>query len=83
MIKMEFCIHHRRLQRGPKYLCTLQQGSSPAQMDEMQAENVILVVPKPYIRFYPSDRQSWIWTMRRFIEYIKEKEIEERKWPIS
>lgn len=63
-----------RLKDGPKYLCTLQQGISPAQMDEMQAENVILVVPKPYIRFYPSDRQNRIWTLRRFVEYIKEIE---------
>lgn len=70
-----------RLKDGPKYLCTLQQGISPAQMDEMQSENVILVVPKPYIRYYPFDRQSRIWTLRRFIEYIKENE--ERKWPIS
>lgn len=38
-----------RLRDRPKYLCTLQQGVSGAQMDEMQAENVILVVPKPYI----------------------------------
>ncbi len=69
-----------RLKDGPKYLCTLQQGISPAQMDEMQAENVILVVPKPYIRYYPSDRRDRIWTLRRFIEYMKE--IEEKKWPI-
>lgn len=34
-----------RLKDSPKYLCTLQQGISGAQMDEMQAENVVLVVP--------------------------------------
>ena len=28
-----------RLRDKPKFLCTLQQGISPAQMDEMQAEN--------------------------------------------
>ena len=39
-----------RLRDKPKYLCTLQQGISGAQMDEMQAEDVILVVPKPYIQ---------------------------------
>lgn len=60
-----------RLKNRPKYLCTLQQGISPAQMDEMQDENVILVVPKPYIRYYPSNRQNRIWTLKRFIEYIK------------
>jgi type II restriction enzyme len=51
-------------------LCTLQQGISAAQMDEMQSESVILVVPKPYISNYPSDRQSRIWTISRFVEFV-------------
>lgn len=63
-----------RLRDKPKYLCTLQQGISGAQMDEMQNENVILVVPKPYIKNYPVDRQERIWTLARFVEYIKEVE---------
>lgn len=46
------------LRDKPKYLCTLQQGISGAQMDEMQVENVILVVPKPYIVTYPKDRRN-------------------------
>lgn len=60
-----------RLRNKPKYLCTLQQGISGAQMDEMQAENVILVVPKPYISAYPKDRRERIWTLARFIQYVK------------
>lgn len=60
-----------RLRDKPKYLCTLQQGISGAQMDEMQAENVILVVPKPYIMTYPKDRRDRIWTLARFVEYVK------------
>ena len=44
-----------RLKDSPKYLCTLQQGISGAQMDEMQAENVVLVVPEPYIVSYPKE----------------------------
>ena len=63
-----------RLKDRPKYLCTLQQGISGAQMDEMQAENVILVVPKPYIKTYPVDRQERIWTIGRFVKYIQEIE---------
>ena len=63
-----------RLRDKPKYLCTLQQGISPAQMDEMQAENVILVVPKPYIAAYPRDRQDRIWTLAQFINYVREVE---------
>lgn len=63
-----------RLKDRPKYLCTLQQGISGAQMDEMQAENVILVVPKPYIKTYPADRQERIWTIGRFVKYVQEIE---------
>lgn len=63
-----------RLRDKPKYLCTLQQGISGAQMDEMQAENVILIVPRPYIKAYPADRQERIWTLTRFVQYVKEIE---------
>ncbi len=63
-----------RLRDKPKYLCTLQQGISGAQMDEMQAENVILVVPKPYIAAYPKDRRDRIWTLARFVQYVKQIE---------
>ena len=57
-----------------KYLCTLQQGISAAQMDEMAAEKVILVVPKDYIRTYPADRQDRIWTIAKFIHFVREME---------
>lgn len=60
-----------RLRDKPKYLCTLQQGISGAQMDEMQEENVILVVPKPYIATYPKDRRERIWTLAKFVQYVK------------
>ena len=63
-----------RLRNQPKFLCTLQQGISPAQMDEMKAENVILVVPKPYIISYPEDRRDRIWTISQFVSYVREIE---------
>ena len=63
-----------RLRDRPKYLCTLQQGVSPAQMDEMEKENVVLVVPKPYIPAFPADRQARIWTVGRFVSHIRELE---------
>ena len=63
-----------RLRDRHKYLCTMQQGISSAQMDEMQAEQVILVVPKPYISSYPKDRQDRIWTISKFVGYVKELE---------
>lgn len=63
-----------RLRDQHKYLCTMQQGISSAQMDEMQAEKVVLVVPKPYIKTYPRDRQERIWTVSHFVNYVKDME---------
>ena len=63
-----------RLRGKDKYLCTLQQGISAAQMDEMQAEQVVLVVPKPYIATYPRERQDRIWTLEKFVGYVREVE---------
>lgn len=60
-----------RLRDRNKYLCTLQQGISGAQMDEMEKEKVILVVPKPYIKSYPKDRQNRIWTLEKFIDFVQ------------
>lgn len=63
-----------RLRDENKYLCTMQQGISTTQMDEMEAEKVVLVVPKPYITTYPKDRRERIWSLSKFINYIKEIE---------
>lgn len=63
-----------RLRDRNKYLCTMQQGISSQQMDEMHQENVILVVPKPYILWYPRDKRERIWTIGKFVAYIKELE---------
>ena len=60
-----------RLRDDNKYLCTMQQGISSQQMDEMQAEKVVLVVPKQYIRTYPRDRQDRIWTIGQFVKYVR------------
>lgn len=63
-----------RLRDKNKYLCTMQQGISATQMDEMQAEKVILVVPKAYHSAYPNDKRDRIWTLSKFVNYIKEME---------
>ena len=63
-----------RLRGRRKFLCTLQQGISAAQMDEMEAEQVVLVVPKPYIQTYPKYRQERIWTVGKFVQFVKETE---------
>lgn len=60
-----------RLKDDYKYLCTMQQGISIAQIDEMTAEKVVLVVPKPYISAYPKSKQDCIWTIDRFLKYVK------------
>lgn len=61
-----------RLRDGRKYLCTLQQGISSMQMDEMEAEKVTLVVPKAYISTYPRDKQDRIWSLHTFVAHVKE-----------
>ena len=63
-----------RLRSRQKFLCTLQQGISSPQLKEMQAENVVLVVPSEYITKYPQAYQKDIWSVKRFIEYVKEIE---------
>jgi hypothetical protein len=63
-----------RFRDRTKYLCTMQQGISSAQMDEMEAENVVLVVPKEYIPSYPRDHRDQIWTIAKFIDFVREME---------
>ena len=63
-----------RLRDRNKYLCTMQQGISAAQMDEMHAEKVILVVPKAYHSAYPKEKRDQIWTIGSFVRYVKEME---------
>ncbi len=58
---------------GYKHLFTLQQGISGQQLEEMAEERVILVVPQVYIDSYPRDKREEIWTLRKFIEYTREK----------
>ena len=64
-----------RFRNRDKFLVTLQQGVSPAQMDEMQEERVILVVPKEYHGRYPEqpfNYRSRLWTLERFIRHVRE-----------
>lgn len=60
-----------RLVDKPKFLCTLQQGISQKQVLEMDSENVVLVVPEQYIPSYAPSVRHKIWTVRKFIDYIK------------
>ena len=56
-----------------KHLFTLQQGISGRQLEEMAEEKVTLVVPRVYLDTYPRDKRSDIWTLKKFVDYVKEK----------
>ncbi|WP_273834186.1 type II restriction endonuclease [Guptibacillus sedimenti] len=56
-----------------KHLLTLQQGITVNQLNEMQSENVILVVPKMYHTAYPESHRHRLLTVGEFIQYAKEK----------
>ena len=60
-----------RFRGRTKYLCTLQQGMTQKQMNEMAAEEVVLVVPKPYVRTYPVRTSMRIITLADFITFVK------------
>lgn len=63
-----------RLRDRNKYLCTLQQGISSSQLEEMHAEKVVLVVPKDYQSSYPAEYKDEIWTLGRFVDHVRELE---------
>lgn len=65
-----------RFRDQTKYLCTLQQGMTIKQMNEMAAEKVVLVVPKPYVKSYPKNTSMQIITLARFINFVKEVQAE-------
>lgn len=54
-----------------KHLCTLQPAISTHQLDEMQEEGVVLVIPaRDHGAFQPSDRRR-LWTVAAFIEEVR------------
>ena len=55
-----------------KHLFTLQQGISAQQLEKMETEHITLVVPAPYIASYPLEKRDKIWTLKKFILYVKE-----------
>jgi len=60
-----------RFEGKSKYLCTLQQGISLPQMQEMSHEGVVLVVPKPYISYYPISMRNQIMDIGSFVTAVK------------
>lgn len=54
-----------------KHLFTLQQGISKNQLEEMYKNNVILVVPEPYLGSFPKVFQDRILTLSKFVGFVK------------
>lgn len=54
-----------------KHLFTLQQGISGNQLKEMKSAGVILVVPQPYLTSFPKEHREDIWTLVKFVNYVK------------
>ena len=67
----QILVEANRFKGKTKYLCTLQQGMSETQMDEMASEDVQLVIPRPYIKDYPLGRQNGILTIEDFVTFVK------------
>ena len=68
-----------RFRNRTKFLCTLQQGMTKKQMNEMAAEQVVLVVPKPYVRSFPKNTDMRIITLHEFIDFVKKTQGNEEK----
>lgn len=57
------------------HLFTLQEGVSPRQFEEMTAEQVTLVVPKPLHEKYPAKLREQLLTLSDFINLMKNRQL--------
>jgi type II restriction enzyme len=55
-----------------KYLFTLQEGISSAQLEEMYAANICLVAPEAHLSSFPSKYRQRILTLAQFMGRIQE-----------
>ena len=65
-----------------KHLITLEGAISTNQTDEMRSRNLQLVVPEPIIPSFTPRQQGWIWSVQRFLDEVKEKQIHRDEWII-
>lgn len=63
-----------RLRDSTKYLFTLQKGISPAQLSEMQAERVQLVIPGQNIASFPPAYRMQLLNLKQFTDIVKQKQ---------
>ncbi len=54
-----------------KHLFTLQEGVSSNQLDEMHRHGIVLVVPQPIMRTFPSQYHNRIMNLTKFVDFIK------------
>lgn len=57
-----------------KHLCTLEQGISREQFNEMKEQRVMLVIPSRLRSMYMSQQKLEILSLREFIDFIKDKQ---------
>jgi EcoRII C terminal len=57
-----------------KHLCTLEPGISVDQTDEIKLRSVRLVIPESLHATYLSQQQQDIWTVRSFIDFVRQKQ---------
>jgi type II restriction enzyme len=54
-----------------KHLFTLQQGISRQQLEEMYAQNIVLVVPKKHLSSFPKEFQEKILDLKKFSDHLR------------
>lgn len=60
-----------------KYLTTMEKGISSNQLQEMEDENVILIVPEEFHEYYPKEFQSKLMTLSAFCQLILDKSLQQ------
>jgi type II restriction enzyme len=66
-----------------KHLFTLQQGVSGPQLQEMRDNNVLLVVPAPYLTSFPKEWRGSLSTLESFVGHIRSQQLsvpDLKKW---
>jgi hypothetical protein len=57
-----------------KHLCTLEPGISLDQTEEIKLCSVRLVIPQSLHATYLEQQQQEIWTVRSFIDFVRQKQ---------
>lgn len=58
----------------PKHLATLEPSISLAQTDQMQAERVQLVIPRPIHETFQDEQRDWLMTISDFATLVRDRQ---------